>query len=156
VIWQPIGRGGALLLLALWPSLAGAAGPDDERFYEPPPTLPETITGVVRPGTGSKIARVHRIRDVFEAVRGCWEPTGNGFTGQEITLRLAFKRSGEVLGQPRITYYKAGSDPESRETFARSVRAAFERCTPLPFTDSFGAAIAGRPFTFRFSDTRTL
>ena len=153
---DPITRGGAVLLLVLWPSLAVATGHEDERFREPPPPLPETLTGTVRPGSGTKLAQVNRIREVFEAIRGCWEPAGTGFSGQELTLRLAFKRSGEVLGQPRITYYKPGSDPNAREGFVRSVRAAFERCTPLPFTDSLGAAIAGRPFTFRFMDTRPL
>jgi hypothetical protein len=130
---------------------------DDERRYDTPPTLPETITGVVRPGSGQKPARVDRIREVFQAFQACWIPGGvSGFTGQEITLRLAFKRSGEVLGQPRITYYAQGAEPDRREAFARSVREALERCSPLPFTPAFGAAVAGRPFTFRFSDTRPL
>jgi hypothetical protein len=61
-----------------------------------------------------------------------------------------------VLGEPHVTYYKAGSASGGRAGFVRAVRDAFERCTPLPFTPAFGAAIAGRPFTFRFSDTRPL
>jgi len=71
-------------------------------------------------------------------------------------LRIAFKRNGEVLGQPRITYYRAGTQAEQREPFTRSVREAFERCTPLPFTKGLGGAVAGRPFLFRFVDSRPM
>jgi hypothetical protein len=61
-----------------------------------------------------------------------------------------------VLGSPRITYYNAGGRTDERDAFTRAIRNAFERCTPLPFTARFGAAIAGRPFTFRFIDSRSL
>ena len=156
----PVARGGAALLLALM--LPGGAGAqiwwDDPRFLPPPmPTLPESINGVVRPIPVQEPGRIDRIRDVFQALQACWEPPrGNALTGEEITVRLSFRRSGEVLGEPRITYYRAGSEPDRRSAFTRSVREALERCTPLPFTPAFGAAIAGRPFTFRFSDTRPL
>ncbi len=125
---------------------------------EPPPSLPEGSIGTVRPRPdASTIRQVARIRDVFEALQACWQPPqGSGFSGQEITLRLSFKRNGEVLGKPHITYYKAGTQPDQREPFTRSVQEAFQRCTPLPFTESFGRAIAGRIFAFRFSDTRPM
>jgi hypothetical protein len=145
------------VLLLLLATAAVAQEGDDERFFEVPPTLPEGITGVVRPGSNARPDRIDRIRDVFLTVRACWRPPGaGGFSGQELTLRLSFKRSGELLGQPRITYYKAGGRSDEREDFIRSVRAAFESCTPLPFTAPFGAAVAGRPFTFRFVDSRPL
>ncbi len=151
-------RGGAALLLGL--ALGGGAlaqsAEEDPRFRDPP-SLPESLNGVVRPGPGSKPARIDRIREIFQAIQTCWQPPrGSGTSGQELTLRLAFRRSGEVLGEPRITYYNAGTEPEQRAAFTKSVREAFERCTPLPFTPAFGAAVAGRPFTFRFSDTRPL
>ena len=115
-------RGGAafLFLLATLAG-AGATGPeDDERRFEPPPTLPEGIHGVVRPGSGSKLERIDRIREVFLALQACWEPPrAGGHSGQEITLRLSFKRSGELLGQPRITYYKTGGGEDEREAFTR-------------------------------------
>ena len=69
---------------------------------------------------------------------------------------MSFRRNGEVLGQPRITYYKAGTEPDQREPFTRSVREAFVQCTPLPVTESLGRAIAGRIFTFRFIDARPM
>ena len=111
----------------------------------------------MRPGSAARPDRIDRIGEVYVAVRSCWQPPrGSGFSGQELTLRLSFKRSGELLGQPRITYYKAGGGSDERDSFTRSVRNAFERCTPLPFTTRFGAAVAGRPFSFRFVDARPL
>jgi len=155
----------ALLLSAASASAAAAQadglflGQDDwYEPYEPPPSLPEGIQGLVRPD--SNAARPHRIntiREVFQALQACWRPPqGSGYSGQEMTLRLSFRRNGEVLGKPRITYYKPGTEGERRDSFARSVREAFERCTPFPFTESFGAAIAGRIFAFRFVDARPM
>ncbi|WP_230532603.1 hypothetical protein [Microvirga roseola] len=155
----------ALLLIAAAVSPLAAQGldafgdPDErQRQLEPPLPLPEGSIGTVKPPTDeTPVRRVDRIRDVFQAIRACWRPPRNGgFSGQEVTIRLSFKRSGEVLGQPRITYYNPGSQPEMREAFTRSVRETFERCTPLPFTEGLGRAIAGRPFIFRFSDTRPM
>lgn len=163
----PWGLGLPVLLLALHaapsPLSAEDFSPSDgqilsEPEVEPWRTLPEGLPGTVRPrGDASVSGRVDRISEVFQAIQGCWRrPAGSGYSGQEITLRISFKRNGEVLGEPRITYYKAGTQPEQREAFTRSVREAFERCTPLPFTESFGAAIAGRIFAFRFVDARPM
>jgi hypothetical protein len=148
----------AAVLVLVFALGAGAAQiEDDEDFFEPAPSLPEGIIGNVRPGPGPRPDRIDRIRDVFLTLRACWQPPrGSGFSGQELTIRLSFKRSGEVLGNPRITYYNPGGGTDDREAFTRAVRNAFERCTPLPFTPRFGAAIAGRPFTFRFIDSRPL
>ena len=148
----------AAVLVLVFALGAGAAQiEDDEDFFEPAPSLPEGIIGNVRPGPGPRPDRIDRIRDVFLTLRACWQPPrGSEFSGQELTIRLSFKRSGEVLGNPRITYYNPGGGTDDREAFTRAVRSAFERCTPLPFTLRFGAAIAGRPFTFRFIDSRPL
>jgi hypothetical protein len=135
-------------------------GDPDERQeqLEPPLSLPEGLRGIVRPQEdASPVRRINRIAEVFQAIQACWRPpAGSGFSGQELTLRISFKRSGEVLGQPRITFYKAGTEAEQREPFTRSVRQAFERCAPLPFTERLGAAVAGRPFVFRFVDSRPM
>lgn len=126
-------------------------------FLEPPP-LPEGIIGNIRPGAGARPVKLNRIKDVFDTIKTCWQrPGGDEFSGQELSILISFKRNGEVLGKPRITYYKPGTGgPDRRDAFTQSVREAFERCTPLPFSDSFGGAIAGRPFVFRFVDARPL
>ncbi len=155
----------ALLIAATLASPVAAQGlppfgdPDErQRQLERPPPLPEGLRGTVRPRADAlRVERIDRIAQIFQAIQACWRPpAGSGFSGQEITLRISFKRSGEVLGQPRITYYKAGTEADQREPFTRAVREAFERCTPLPFTESFGRAIAGRIFAFRFVDARPM
>lgn len=126
-------------------------------FRDPPPSLPESVNGVVRASRdGARDGRIGRIRDVFPAIRACWRPPGADATGRQMTVRLSFKRNGTLLGRPRITYAALGDDPEERRRFAGSVLDAFESCLPLPFSPSFGAAIAGRPFTFRFLDDRAV
>jgi hypothetical protein len=158
--------GARLTIIALLFATASAAAAQedglfrrhDDDWYEPPPSLPEGVRGTVRPdANAAQPQRINTLRQVFQALQACWRPPGgSGYSGQEITLRLSFKRNGEVLGKPRITYYKAGTEREQREPFTRSVREAFERCTPFPFTESFGAAIAGRIFAFRFVDARPM
>jgi hypothetical protein len=154
----------ALLLSAMVSPLAAqvlspSLDPDEwEEPRQPAPPLPEGLRGTIRPRSDApKVERIDRIGQIFQAVQACWRPpAGSGYSGQEITLRLSFKRNGEVLGQPRITFYKAGTQAEQREPFTRAVREAFERCTPLPFTESLGRAIAGRIFSFRFVDARPM
>ncbi|MXQ14676.1 hypothetical protein [Microvirga makkahensis] len=165
---RPFGARTAIAALLLWAASADVvAAQEGGQFfgqrdwyepYEPPPSLPEGIQGVVRPDANTaRPQRINTIRDVFQALQACWlPPSGSGYSGQEITLRLSFKRNGEVLGKPRITYYKPGAEGDQRKPFTRSVREAFERCTPFPFTESFGAAIAGRIFAFRFVDARPM
>ena len=120
----------------------------------------ETTKGRVvirlRPDLAPK--HVERIPDIFRAVRSCWRfsPPERGPSGQQLTLRLSFKRDGQVLGRPQITYYQPGGDREAQEDFRRSVMQAFQRCLPLPLSNALGSAIAGRPFTFRFIDDRAL
>lgn len=153
----------SLLVAGISPTQAQGFSPlgdpeEEQRRNEPLPSLPEGLNGTVRPVENAPaVARIDRIRDVFRAVQACWRPpSGSGYSGQELTIRLSFKRSGEVLGKPRITYYKEGTVPEQREPFTRSVKEAFVRCTPLPFTDALGGAVAGRPFVFRFVDSRPM
>jgi hypothetical protein len=130
---------------------------DDSYFLQPPLTLPEGINGVLRASASPAPVRgIESIGQVFAAVRACWRPPDTALSGQQITLRLAFKRSGEVLGTPRITYYRPGRNDEDRNPFTRSVREAFATCLPLPLSPRLGAAVAGRPFTFRFVDDRPI
>jgi len=151
----------ALVLAA--PLAAGAAlafpdGDERDRFLDPPPSLPESLNGTLRATReGAQARPIERLRDVFPAIRACWRlPSPSGPAGQQLTVRLSFKRSGELLGRPRITYAALGGDPDAQRHFTASVLAALQTCLPLPFSPSFGAAIAGRPFTFRFIDDRAV
>jgi hypothetical protein len=139
---------------------SAARGEEDDWYWrEPPLALPQGLNGVIRPprdGEGGDPARLERIADVFRAFRGCWRRPSAEASGQQVTVRLSFKRNGEVLGKPRITFYQARGDAQTRERFRSSVLAALQSCTPLPLSDALGSTIAGRPFTLRFVDDQPL
>jgi hypothetical protein len=147
-------------------AVAIAAAPAQSQAYEPPYdlsplqpplALPQQLNGVIRGSSEpAGVARIERIREVFEAMRACWHPPRfrDGPTGLQITLRTSFKRNGEAVGKPQVTYFQPGGDRDARDRFLGSISEAFRRCLPLPFTTEFGSAIAGRPFTFRFVDDR--
>ena len=102
-------------------------------------------------------ARIERLSEISDAIRACWRlPTGAGPSGQQVTIRLSLRRDGQVIGRPAITFARLSSDRDERERFTRSVTQALERCTPLSLSPSLGAAIAGRPFTFRFVNDRPI
>jgi len=69
-------------------------------------------------------------------------------------VRFAFKRSGELIAPPRVTYVSPGVPPETRAAYLRAISAALERCTPLHFTPGMAGAIAGKPIAIRFIDNR--
>ena len=50
--------------------------------------------------------RLDTIRAMFAALRECWvpPPKDEGRHGMEYTIRFAFKRDGEVVAPPRMTY----------------------------------------------------
>lgn len=86
-------------------------------------------------------------RDVAHSISACWHPPHDG---DEITLRMSFRRDGSVFGKPRITYMKASGGPDGQAVLANSIFAAIAACSPLRFTPALGAAIAGRVFLIRF------
>jgi hypothetical protein len=161
VISSPARIAALVLVAGLGPASAQVPGvpiwpPEQERdgFFDPPLPLSQEITGVIRASVAAApVVRIERIRDVFPAIRACWSPAGQG-DGQ-LTVRLAFRRDGTIMGAPRVTYSKL-AEPEARRSFGERVFAAIDRCAPLPFSASFGAAVAGRPFTFRFIDDRSI
>jgi hypothetical protein len=53
-----------------------------------------------------------------------------------------------------VTYTSSEADRETRRIYGRSIDAALERCTPMPFSKEMAAAIAGRPIAIRFIDNR--
>ena len=100
--------------------------------------------------------RLNTIRDMFAALRACWVPPAkdDSRAGTQLSVRLSFKRNGEPLGPPRVTYVSPGTPAEVRKTYLDAVTASLERCTPLPFSSRLGGALAGRPIAIRFIDDR--
>jgi hypothetical protein len=93
---------------------------------------------------------------MFVALRACWVPPSEdkALAGTQMSVRFSFKRTGEIIDRPRITYTSPGAPPETRDLYHEAITAALDHCTPLPFTDDFGGAIAGHPFAVRFIDNR--
>ena len=93
---------------------------------------------------------------MFDALRACWVPPreGRGPPGMQMSVRFAFKRSGEIIATPRVTYVSPGAPPETRDVYLHAISAALERCTPLHFSEGLGGAVAGRPIAIRFVDNR--
>src|SRR5580692_1908965 len=98
------------------------------------------------------------IRDMFAALRACWvpPPKDEARHGMEYTIRFAFKRDGEIVAPPRVTYASRDAPADVRDIYRDAVNAALKRCTPLHFSDGMGGAVAGRPIAIRFVDTRTV
>ena len=95
---------------------------------------------------------------MFDALRACWVPPtkDEALAGMQMSVRFAFKRSGEIIATPRVTYATPGVPPETRDVYRSAIAAALERCTPLHFTDGMAGAIAGKPIAIRFVDNRDL
>jgi hypothetical protein len=101
---------------------------------------------------------VDSIRAMFAALRECWlpPPRDEARHGMEYTIRFAFKRDGEVIAPPRMTYASHDAPTDVRDIYRVAIDAALRRCTPLHFSDAMGGAIAGRPIAIRFVDERTI
>ncbi len=98
------------------------------------------------------------IGEMYAALRGCWVPPPKGVArqGMEYTVRFAFKRNGEIIAPPRVTYTTRGAPPNVRDVYGRAVDAALKRCMPLHFSKGMGGSVAGRPIAIRFVDERTI
>jgi hypothetical protein len=145
-------------------------------FPEPFPTIGQdlrlTITSVDEPRTaetgdatsdsaGANDGAEHKlntIRDLFDALRACWvpPPQEEARHGMQMAVRLSFKRDGEIIGMPRVTYTSPDAPADARDVYHEAIEAALGRCTPLPFTAGLGGALAGRPIAIRFVDNRTI
>jgi hypothetical protein len=100
--------------------------------------------------------RLDTIRDMFDALRACWvpPPPDEARPGMQMSVRLSFKRSGQMIGAPRVTYTSPDAPSAARSMYHDAILASLERCTPLPFTPGLGGAVAGRPIAIRYVDNR--
>ena len=100
---------------------------------------------------------IDTIRDLFAALRACWLPpdVDAAHSGMQMSVRFAFKRTGEIIGEPRVTYTTPGTDNDTRKHYREAIDRALDRCTPMPFSAGMGGAIAGRPIAIRYVDNRS-
>ena len=98
------------------------------------------------------------IGDLFAALRSCWTPPqpDSAKEGMQMTVRFSFKRSGDLIGPPRMTFATAGVPSEVRETYFKAINDSISACVPLKFTGNLGGALAGRPIAIRYVDNRDI
>jgi hypothetical protein len=91
------------------------------------------------------------IRDVVLRIHRCWRPPlPSQANPMDITVIVSFNREGAILGHPRITYESEQASDSDRLQYRIAVMETLQRCTPLPFTEALGGAVAGRPFAIPF------
>jgi hypothetical protein len=102
--------------------------------------------------------KLDSIKDLFAALRGCWVPPAESDArpGMQMSVRLAFRRTGEIIGMPRVTYVSPNTPRDVRDRYHDAITQALGRCTPMPFTRGMGGAVAGRPIAIRFVDDRNM
>jgi hypothetical protein len=95
---------------------------------------------------------VNTLRDIFARLRTCWKPPPpmSANPGIDITVIVSFNRDGNIFGHPKITYESEQADDNDRLKYRIAVMEALQRCTPMPFTEGMGGAIAGRPLRILF------
>jgi hypothetical protein len=98
------------------------------------------------------------IGDLFAELRSCWSPppAESARTGMQMSVRFSFKRSGEIIGSPRMTFATVGAPADVRDTYLKAINASLDACMPLKLTDGLGGALAGRPIAIRYVDNREL
>ena len=73
-----------------------------------------------------------------------------------MSVRFSFKRSGEMIATPRLTFATSGVSADTRATYLKAINASLDACVPLKFTGGLGGALAGRPIAIRYVDNREL
>ena len=123
-------------------------------IVSPPPDPPADTKHDDKDQNGEH--KLDSIRSLFAALRGCWVPPdeNDARPGMQMAVRFSFKRDGEILGTPRVTYTSPDAPQEARDTYRNAITTALEHCTPMAFSKGLGGAIAGRPIAIRFVDNR--
>jgi hypothetical protein len=98
------------------------------------------------------------IGDLFAELRSCWSPppADAARAGMQMSVRFSFKRSGDIISVPRLTYATSGVSADIRDAYLKAINASLDACVPLKFTSGLGGALAGRPIAIRYVDNREL
>jgi hypothetical protein len=121
-----------------------------------------SLTAALSVGSLSADAAAHRalaeaslasVHEIYAALRACWVPPQHTTPAKvQVTIRLSFKRDGEVLGQPLIVYENPDASDTTRRAVQAAVAATLQRCNPLPLSGALGNIIAGHPINVRLGE----
>lgn len=119
-----------------------------------------TVETVPSPDDKAKYSKpdhdLDSIGDLFAELRSCWSPppADDAKEGMQMTVRFSFKRDGEIIATPRLTFATVGVSADTRAAYLKAINASLDACAPLKFTDNLGGALAGRPIAIRYVDNR--
>ncbi len=106
--------------------------------------------------TPSSAQQIDSLKEIFATLRSCWKPPPRSQAGPvDLTVIVSFNREGAILGRPRITFETEGASDNDRLAYRIAAMEALQRCTPLPFSEGLGGAVAGRPLAIRFWTRKT-
>ena len=114
------------------------------------------LFGGAAPNSAQAGTQINTLRELFAAIHQCWTPppVNHAFAEMEVTMRFSLKSTGEILGEPRITFVTPGVPQATANAYRESVLASLNHCLPLPLSAALGGAIAGRSMAIRFTDHR--
>jgi hypothetical protein len=121
-----------------------------------------TIKSVPSPDDAAKYQKpdhdLDTIADLFAELRSCWSPPPEDAAraDMQMSVRFSFKRSGEIIAPPRLTFATSGVSADTRAAYFNAITSSLDACMPLKFTGGLGGAIAGRPIAIRYVDNREL
>jgi hypothetical protein len=124
--------------------------------------LQVTVESLPSPDDAAKYQKpdhdLNTLQDLFAALRTCWSPPplDQAHEGMQMSVRFSFKRSGDIIAAPRVTYASRDASSDTRETYRRAIFESLDHCAPLPFSNGLGGAIAGRPIMIRYIDNRKI
>jgi hypothetical protein len=99
--------------------------------------------------------RLDTIKDIFAKLHSCWQPPPAWRANPtDITMVVSFNREGAILGRPKITYESEQAADKDRLLYRIAVMETLQRCTPLPFSEGLGGAVAGRLFAVPFRNRK--
>ena len=98
------------------------------------------------------------IGDLFAALRACWSPPPADVAreGMQMSVLFSFRRSGEIISAPRVTFSTREAPQQTRDLYREAIQASLNACVPLKFTGGLAGALAGRPIMIRYVDNRDL
>src|SRR5438270_263219 len=76
--------------------------------------------------------------------------------GMQMSVLFSFKRSGEIIAPPRVTFSTRDVPQATRELYRNAITSSLNACVPLKFTGGLAGALAGRPIMIRYVDNRDL
>ncbi len=114
------------------------------------------MAALLAPPVPAPAQQLDTIKDVVARLHQCWKPPPRTRVSPvDITVIVSFNREGAILGRPRVTFETAGATDDDRLAYRIAAMEALQRCTPMPFSEGLGGAVAGRPFAVRFWTRKT-